>query len=273
VSGVVRTVRPAAEQFTDPTNARLILLSAGGLALLGLGVLIGTIWWWRNSRLESQALAPLEVMSGRKWMRATYGERQQLLDDVRPPDAYAVAEARAKPEQVDLSDLVRSTPEWLDNLGEGAITPDDVWLAEQLRAFPPPAVNNGGELPDPFEVSEESPVAVVDGLADVAPPEESDTSSLDAPLAVVNGEAHPGSAAEAAPMDPIIASLLVSEPESAPPPTGSAHPVFRAPRTPDVDDAADDNEDSASHSSAASAAKVPHGGVVMDPLLPVADDD
>ena len=47
--------------FSDPTNERIIYLSALGLAVVGLALLTGTILWWRRGRQEHPVLAPLEV--------------------------------------------------------------------------------------------------------------------------------------------------------------------------------------------------------------------
>lgn len=50
-------------------------------ASVGLGAL--TLWFWRNSRLESPVLAPLEVMSERRFKKVPEDQRHQLLDEVR----------------------------------------------------------------------------------------------------------------------------------------------------------------------------------------------
>jgi hypothetical protein len=108
--------RVAGGQFTDPKNERLLWIAIVGLIAVGLFVLVSTAWWWRSTKLESQALAPLEVMSGRRWRRSTYTERQRLLDGVRPDDAYALADVRAEPEPVAFDELEPGTAEWLDGL-------------------------------------------------------------------------------------------------------------------------------------------------------------
>lgn len=52
-----------------------VLASAG---LIGL-----TVWFWRNATLESPVLAPLEVMSERRFRRANEEDRAVMLDSVR----------------------------------------------------------------------------------------------------------------------------------------------------------------------------------------------
>lgn len=51
------------------------------VASVGLGVL--TLWFWRNSRLESPVLAPLEVMGERRFKKAPEDQRDRLLEEVR----------------------------------------------------------------------------------------------------------------------------------------------------------------------------------------------
>lgn len=50
-------------------------------ASLALAVL--TAWFWRNARLETPVLAPLEVMGERRFKNASHERRQELLDEVR----------------------------------------------------------------------------------------------------------------------------------------------------------------------------------------------
>ena len=85
-----------AENFSDPENARIIFFAAGGLLVMAIGVAVGTVLWWRSSAVEHPALAPLEVMSSKSWMRADEEDRVDRLDAVRPFDEPApVAPARA----------------------------------------------------------------------------------------------------------------------------------------------------------------------------------
>jgi hypothetical protein len=69
--------------FNDPTNARTIYLAAGGLALVGVLLAIATVVWWRSTRAEHPALAPLEVMGTRRWSKSDYAGRQARLASVR----------------------------------------------------------------------------------------------------------------------------------------------------------------------------------------------
>jgi hypothetical protein len=107
-----------AGDFNDPTNERLIYLSAAGLAVIGLGLLVGTLIWWRRGRQEHPALAPLEVMSTRGWAHAPEGDRRRKLEQVRLSGAAGSVEEPIVAPPVDLEALVRSVPEDFDDLRE-----------------------------------------------------------------------------------------------------------------------------------------------------------
>lgn len=49
--------------YVDPGNARLIIGAAIALVVLGIGLAVGTAWWWVRARPEHPALAGLEEMS------------------------------------------------------------------------------------------------------------------------------------------------------------------------------------------------------------------
>ena len=55
------------------------VLILGGIGLFGL-----TIWFWRTSRPEPEALAPLEIMSERAYRKSKGVDRAFLLNMVRP---------------------------------------------------------------------------------------------------------------------------------------------------------------------------------------------
>jgi hypothetical protein len=107
-----------AGDFNDPTNERLIYLSAAGLAVIGLGLLFGTLVWWRRGRQEHPALAPLEVMSTRTWANANEGDRRRKLEQVRLSGAAGSVEEPIVADPFDLEALVRSVPEDFDDLRE-----------------------------------------------------------------------------------------------------------------------------------------------------------
>ena len=139
-------VRVMAGDFTDPKNARLVLAAAGGLAVLGLLLLAGTIVWWRNSRVEHPALAPLEMMSGRRFAKSADSEQRRLLDEVRPEGA--VLAPVTKPERVDLRGDAAAAASLADNFDDlrDAEAASLAALAEVTKGLAKPAAPRLPEL-------------------------------------------------------------------------------------------------------------------------------
>jgi hypothetical protein len=181
-----------AGDFSDPTNERIIYLSALGLAIVGLVLLVGTIIWWRRGRQEHPVLAPLEVMGGRAWVKAPEGDRRRRLDQVR---AGGVGEGGDEPvhsDPVDLQALVRSVPQAFDDLREpGAVVAESVAVEEPVAEGEPVAEE------DP--VAEEEPVAeeqAAEGEPDevVALADEDDEQSPDPDATSMSAERPPEAA-------------------------------------------------------------------------------
>ncbi len=153
--------------FNDPTNERLILLSAAGLVAVGIALLVGTILWWRRGRQEHPALAPLEVLGSRSWTKAPEGERRRKLEKVRTTGAGGAApEELERAEPLDLEALHRSTPQAFDDLREPGevVEPAVEWAVEpDVEAIDEPKV----EAP---EVAAEPAAAVEPVEPDQAPP-------------------------------------------------------------------------------------------------------
>jgi|GEM_PF-1622247 len=151
----VTTMLPRARTLTEEQVTQRILLTAGGLVLLGLALLVATIWWWRATREEHAALGPLEVMGMRRWRRASDAERRRLVAEARPPRARAVAPA--VPEPVDLAVLSAQRPQGFDDLRE---------LDELLQVLPgrvidpsPPSPAGAADEADgPVEAGADAPV-------------------------------------------------------------------------------------------------------------------
>lgn len=106
-----------AGSLSESEATRRVFLAAGGLALLGLLLLVGTVWWWRSTRAEHPSLAPLEVMGARRWRKAPTGERQKLVDGVRPEGAET-GPMIVQPEPVDLAALANFDHAGFDDLKE-----------------------------------------------------------------------------------------------------------------------------------------------------------
>lgn len=110
-------------QITDPENERIIYVAAGGLLLLAVGLAVGTIWWWRNSRVDHPALGPLEVMGTRSWWKGDWTSRRRRLDEVRPtlPEQESGVD-----EPVDLTAVATDDALPFDDLADPAETANDV---------------------------------------------------------------------------------------------------------------------------------------------------
>jgi hypothetical protein len=107
-----------AGSLSDSEATRRVFFAAGGLAALGIVLLVSTIWWWRSSKSEHPSLAPLEVMSARRWGRSGDAERKRLVDSVRPDGAQPLTPGTDPPVPVDLSRAASAEPVGFDDLRE-----------------------------------------------------------------------------------------------------------------------------------------------------------
>lgn len=134
-----------AGSLTESEASRRVYLTAGGLGLLGLLLLVGTVWWWRSTRSEHPSLAPLEVMGARRWRKANEPERQRLVDGVRPEGAQT-GPAVIEPEPVDLAALAVGDHAGFDDLREiDELLGLDVEQLLALRPQPAPAAGDGSD--------------------------------------------------------------------------------------------------------------------------------
>ena len=178
-------VRAMAGDFTDPKHARLVLLAAGGLAAVGLLLLAGTIVWWRNSRVEHPALAPLEMMSVRRFAKAADGEQRRLLDEVRPEGAVVAPAIRH--ERVDLRGDVSTAASRADNFDDlrDAEAATLAALAEVTKGLAKPATPKLAELEEMLDAHRLSDAPAVTGDESLDPdpePEPEMASANDGPI-------------------------------------------------------------------------------------------
>jgi hypothetical protein len=110
-----RTAAALGNELTESEASLRVFMTAGGLAVLGLALLLFTIWWWRGTKPEPPALGPLEVMSDRRWHASSDGRRRRMVDQHRPAGSAAL-EAQVPPVPIDLSVLARDTPSGFDDL-------------------------------------------------------------------------------------------------------------------------------------------------------------
>ena len=65
----------------------IVTLISAALIVGGLFLFWLTLWFWKNSRVEPEALAPLEIMSERAYAKSKGVDRAFLLNMVRPSGA------------------------------------------------------------------------------------------------------------------------------------------------------------------------------------------
>lgn len=129
-SGVVFATPVSAQDtqsVSDTESTRTILLVVGGLVAMGVLLAVVTVWFWRSTRPDHPALAPLEVMGDRRFAARSAFEQRQILDQVRPEGAEVL---RAMPTDdaladrgeaaLDLQRLVVETPTTFEDLAEPA---------------------------------------------------------------------------------------------------------------------------------------------------------
>lgn len=83
----LRAAGVLADSINDANSTRKVYMLAGGLALLGIALILITVWFWRSTRHDPELLGPLEVMGDRKFKRLEGSEQKQMLDGKRPTDA------------------------------------------------------------------------------------------------------------------------------------------------------------------------------------------
>jgi len=85
VSAVLSAV--LADSINDVSSTRKVYLLATGLALLGVLLIVVTVWFWRTTRHDPELLAPLETMGTKKFRSRDSATQQTMLDTARPADA------------------------------------------------------------------------------------------------------------------------------------------------------------------------------------------
>ncbi len=150
-----------AADFTDPKNERMIYLMAGGLALVGILMIVATVWWWRSTRSDHPALAPLEVMGERRFLTLPESDRRRRLEAVRPEGADPLVPLGPAPEPLNLE---------LESFRDGGPTDfadlrfDELSLDDEAPVIDPsPSI-------DPLLLPLDLPAEDVDDVADKADP-------------------------------------------------------------------------------------------------------
>jgi hypothetical protein len=169
----------AAADFTDPEHERLIYLAAGGLVLLGILLTVVTVVWWRGTKGEHAALAPLEVMGDRSWNKLTHVEQTRRLETVRTRTDGDVEPAAVAADPVDLDEALRSFQPGFDDLrDQPPNTADEV----SEPSIEPAEVGEADVSDEPIEVAEVAQDAEVAEDAEVEAPDEPAAAQRAKPL-------------------------------------------------------------------------------------------
>lgn len=78
-------------QFALETTTTIKTVGAV-LVLFGIALAVFTYYYWKSARPEPEALAPLEVMSAKKFATTDPLNQQRLLDEARPEGMAAPKE-------------------------------------------------------------------------------------------------------------------------------------------------------------------------------------
>jgi hypothetical protein len=153
-----------AADINDASTTRRVQLLTAGLALAGVTLAGVTFWFWRNTRPDPDALAPLDVMSQNRWRRQDVEERDRALALLR----VSSSDAKASPEAVDLAALAaaRSLPKMDDHAGFGdlveaslpaesaaADVPARPTILTAAPSWPPASIGSTSALPPPPPVN------------------------------------------------------------------------------------------------------------------------
>lgn len=85
------------ERVSDAGSSTTVLAVSIGLAAAGVALLALTVWFWRFTRPDPDALGPLVVMSDREFARQGPIEQRRLLDVARPTSVAIDAPDEAVP--------------------------------------------------------------------------------------------------------------------------------------------------------------------------------
>jgi hypothetical protein len=135
----------------DPEGTRTITSIVALLVVLGIGLVMLSVWLFKVTRPDKELLAPLEVMGERKWRRADPVWQRRRLDEVRPPTAQPLQPSAAPPD-LDEAFLHGPTASGFDDLHDDAHVPHETDAEGEAPAAARPATDAcevGGEQQEP----------------------------------------------------------------------------------------------------------------------------
>ncbi len=148
----VRSIAPAfastgGASFDDSAASNRVLAVVAGLVVIAAVLIAVTAWFWRVSRPEHPALAPLQLIGTRRFRRSAPEARRKALAELRAP---ADDDGEGDDEHVDLAALAARDLPPVDELAEPVAVAEPEEHAE-VPAGPDGAPGDaaGGTLPPP----------------------------------------------------------------------------------------------------------------------------
>jgi hypothetical protein len=96
-TNLTATSSPALLAVGDPEGTRTIMAIVVLLVVIGIGLIMVAVWFFKITRPDDELLAPLEVMGERKWRRADPVWQRRRLDELRPEGAQPLQPSAAPP--------------------------------------------------------------------------------------------------------------------------------------------------------------------------------
>lgn len=121
----------------DPDGTRTVTSIIVLLIALGIALAMVAVWLYRSTRPDPELLAPLEVMSERRWRRADPVGQRRTLDQARPSDAAPLAPSVAPP-QLDEAFDAGPTAVGFDDLDGELDTRSSAGMVPPPSDFAPP---------------------------------------------------------------------------------------------------------------------------------------
>ena len=130
--------------ITDSASTNTVLVVTGMLVLAGLAMVGLTVWFWRTTQPDPEALGPLVTMSRRGFSRLDPIEQRRQLDQLRPSLAVTThEEPAALPEMLaPIDDLPADDIPEVDEPADEASAdddPDDSHASDDLQYDDAPA--------------------------------------------------------------------------------------------------------------------------------------
>lgn len=138
----------------DPDGTRTVTSLVLLLVAIGIALAMVAVWLYRTTRPDPELLAPLEVMSERRWRRSDPVGQRRTLDDARPTEAAPLAPSVAPP-KLDAAFEAGPTAVGFDDLGGDA----EVEAIDGMVPPPPdysPSMEDAAETPRQIERPESS---------------------------------------------------------------------------------------------------------------------